>query len=50
MSRSRRFTTIQVPMKNGKYRIVQLEIRPKRHREAILARLKVKHAMIEIKE
>ena len=50
MSRSKRFTTIQVPTKNGKYRTVQLEIRPKRHRESVLARLKEKYAMIEVKE
>ena len=50
MSRSKRFTTIQVPTKNGKSRTVQLEIKPKRHHEAVLARLKVKYAMIEVKK
>jgi len=50
MSRSKRFTTIQVPVKNGRYRTVQVEIKPKRRREAILARLKEKYAMLEVKE
>ena len=50
MSRSKRFTTIQVPIKGGRYRTVQLEIKPKRDRKAILARLKEKYAMTEVKE
>ena len=43
---SNKLDTIRVPVKGSKFRTVVIEIKPRRRRKAVLARLREKYAML----